>query len=123
MTDALVPFVHVADVPRSIDFYTKLGFVVGNTFVPEGEHDPAWAWLEVGTARLMLARADGPIDRDQQGVLFYTYCTDIAAAHRELTEAGVTVGAIKKQFYAPHGEFRIEDPDGYVVMVMQEVLE
>lgn len=119
MTNALVPFVHVADVPRSIDFYTKLGFTVGNTVVPEGETDPVWAWLESGKARLMVARADGPIDHRQQAVLFYTYCSDIREAHRALAESGVGVGPIRKQFYAPDGEFRMEDPDGYVVMMMQ----
>lgn len=123
MINALVPFVHVADVQRSIDFYAKLGMSVSNTFVPTGDHDPAWAWLETGNAKLMVARANGPIDHRQQGVLFYTYCSDIDAVHGALTEAGVTVGPIKRQFYAPNGEFRIEDPDGYVVMMMQEVNE
>jgi predicted lactoylglutathione lyase len=37
---SLVPMVHVADVERSIGFYTKLGFEVGNTFTPEGVASP-----------------------------------------------------------------------------------
>jgi predicted enzyme related to lactoylglutathione lyase len=117
MTTALVPFVHVADVQRSIDFYSKLGFAVANTFVPEGQTAPAWAWLEAGAANLMIARADEPVDHTKQAVLFYAYCADVPAAHAELEKAGVSVGAIRTEFYAPNGEFRITDPDGYVVMM------
>lgn len=36
-TRHLVPMAFVADVERSIDFYGKLGFEVGNTFTPEQE--------------------------------------------------------------------------------------
>ena len=32
-------------------------------------------------------------------------------------DAGVAGGEIKSPFYAPRGEFRVEDPDGYVLMV------
>jgi len=30
--DSLIPMMHVADVPRSIAFYERLGFCVTNTF-------------------------------------------------------------------------------------------
>jgi predicted enzyme related to lactoylglutathione lyase len=114
---ALVPFVHVADVQRSIDFYANLVFAVANTFVPSGSAEPSWAWLTSGNANLMLARADEPVDHTRQGVLFYAYCDDVPAMHAALGSAGVAVGPIRSEFYAPDGEFRIEDPDGYVVMM------
>ena len=112
---SLVPFVHVADVERSIAFYKYLGFKVGNTFEPEGKL--AWAWLHNESANLMLARADAPVDPAIQGVLFYVYVADVAAAHAELSSKGILVGPIRSPFYAPRGEFRVADPDGYVVMV------
>lgn len=115
---ALVPFAHVASVPRSIAFYRTLGFEVRNTFVPAGESDPAWAYLESDRAHLMVARADGPFDAGQQAVLFYLYCDDVAATRAELERAGVGVGEIAYPFYAPRGEFRVHDPDGYLLMVM-----
>jgi hypothetical protein len=50
-------------------------------------------------------------------VLFYVYTDDVAAARESLIEAGLSPGVITMPFYAPRGEFRLEDPDGYVVMV------
>ncbi|MEP6471817.1 MAG: VOC family protein, partial [Acidobacteriota bacterium] len=102
----------------SISFYRTLGFEVRNTFVPAGESDPAWAYLESDRAHLMIARADGLFDAGQQAVLFYLYCDDVAATRAELERAGVGVGAISYPFYAPRGEFRVHDPDGYVLMIM-----
>jgi len=40
----LVPFVHVADVERSVAFYRLLGLEVNDTFAPRGH--VVWAWLE-----------------------------------------------------------------------------
>lgn len=113
---SLVPLAHVADVARSIAFYRKLGFDVGNTVVPEGGTDPTWAWLESGGANLMLAKADEPLTPESEGVLFYIYFEDVAATREALEGDGVAVGPITYPFYAPGGEFRIKDPDGYVLM-------
>jgi catechol 2,3-dioxygenase-like lactoylglutathione lyase family enzyme len=115
---ALVPLSHVQSVPRSIEFYGKLGFRVVNTFQPAGEAEPTWAYLVAdGGAQLMLGKATEPVIASQQAVLFYLYCDDVAAKHAELQKAGITVGTIASPFYAPRGEFRVEDPDGYVLMV------
>jgi predicted enzyme related to lactoylglutathione lyase len=114
---SLVPFVHVANVPGSIAFYRELGFEVRNTFEPAGENDPAWAWLESGGAHLMLAKADQPVIADQQAVLFYLYCDDVPATRSAIERSGVAVGDIAYPFYAPRGEFRVQDPDGYVLMI------
>jgi uncharacterized glyoxalase superfamily protein PhnB len=53
----------------------------------------------------------------QQAMLFYLYVDDVAAKHAELAAAGLEVGAIASPFYAPRGEFRMTDPDGYVLMI------
>jgi len=65
----------------------------------------------------MLAAADKPVVADQQRVLFYLYTDDVAAAQAALASAGLSPGEISTPFYAPRGEFKVVDPDGYVLMV------
>ena len=43
----------------------------------------------------------------------------VQALHDELEAAGVVVGAVEHPFYMPAGEIRLEDPDGYVLLVGQ----
>jgi hypothetical protein len=115
---SLVPMAFVKSVPASLEFYAKLGFALGNTHTPEGTTEPSWAWIRTdGGAQLMLAQASDPIDPGQQAILFYVYCDDAASFRDKLVGAGVEAGPIKKPFYAPRGEFRVTDPDGYVLMV------
>ncbi|HKG47581.1 MAG TPA: VOC family protein [Pyrinomonadaceae bacterium] len=116
-TQKLVPMVYVVDLERSIAFYGLLGFEVGNTFTPEGETKPTWAWLQSGDAQLMLAPSPDPIIASRQGVMFYVYTDDVAAARASLVEAGLEPCTIHTPFYAPRGEFQLDDPDGYVIMV------
>ena len=114
---SLVPMAHVGRVNRSIEFYRKLGFEVGNTHAPEGQTEPVWAWLRSGDAQLMLAEAGEPVEPDKQAVLFYLYCDDVAAFREQLLQSGVDAGPIQNPFWSPRGEFRVVDPDGYVLMV------
>jgi catechol 2,3-dioxygenase-like lactoylglutathione lyase family enzyme len=109
--------VHVRSVPESISFYEKLGMTIGNTFVPPEASEPVWAWLQSGIAQVMLAKESEPVVASQQTVLFYLYVEDVAAKREELRDGGVPVGDIQYPFYAPRGEFRITDPDGYVLMI------
>jgi catechol 2,3-dioxygenase-like lactoylglutathione lyase family enzyme len=113
----LVAMALVADVPRSIAFYERLGFRVDNTFVPPEAGVPSWVWLDAGRSALMLARATEPVDREPQRVLFYLYYDDVPAAKAAFLEAGIEGGPMTYPFYAPRGEFRIVDPDGHVLMV------
>lgn len=116
-TRQLVAMVFVGDVGRSVEFYRLLGFEVGNTFTQEDATGPTWAWLRCGEAQLMLAAADEPVVAEQQRVLFYLYTDNVASAHASLAEAGLSPGEISSPFYAPRGEFRIVDPDGYTLMI------
>jgi catechol 2,3-dioxygenase-like lactoylglutathione lyase family enzyme len=114
---SLVPMAFVADVAASAAFYAKLGFEVCGSFTPPGAAEAGWVSLASGRAELMLSRASDPVVAEQQAVLFYVYCEDVAAMHSALTEAGLRPGPIATPFYNPKGEFRLTDPDGYVVMV------
>jgi catechol 2,3-dioxygenase-like lactoylglutathione lyase family enzyme len=115
--ESLVPLAHVADVAASAAFYEALGFETVASFAPPGEERPAWVSLCSGGAQLMLSRASEPVVAAQQAVLFYVYCADVAGLHARLAEAGRAPGPIAAPFYNPKGEFRLVDPDGYVVMV------
>jgi len=114
---SLVPLAHVRSVPASIAFYEKLGFTLGNTFTPPDASEPAWAWIQSGNAQFMIAKADEPVVPSQQAVLFYLYVDDVAAKYAELREAGIAGSDMQYPFYAPRGELRITDPDGYTLMI------
>ena len=114
----VVAMAYVQNVLLSTAFYERLGFTVARTFQPPGATEPVWAWLDSGHgADLMLSLADGPVDAGQQAVLFYLYVDDVSAKHAELAAAGITTGPIGYPFYNPRGEFRFEDPDGYVLWI------
>ena len=112
---SLVPLAHVADVEKAVEFYLLLGFEAQNTVEREGQLQ--WAWLKNGGADLMLARSGRPMNPGAQDILFYMYAPDVATYRAELESKGVKVGQISYPFYSPRGEFRIDDPDGYTLMV------
>lgn len=111
---SLVPLLPVRNVRASIAFYEKLGLNVGNAF---GEREPTWAWLasESG-AQLMVGQAESAT-RPSEELLLYVYVDDVESKRSELASAGIEVGEIARPFYAPRGEFRVVDPDGYVLMI------
>lgn len=112
----LVPLVRVASVPASLAFYAKLGFDLVNTL---GGDEPHWAWLRSGQADLMIERATLPVTSEQQAVLFYLYVDDVYRFHTAISQAGVTAGELVFPTHSPMGEFRVVDPDGYVLLVGQ----
>ncbi len=114
---SLEPMIFVKSVPRSIEFYEKLGFEVGNTFTPSGRTEPSWASLHSGGARFMVSTASDPADASQQAFILYLYCEDVASFHQELQTKGIGVGEIAYPFYNPRGEFRVADPDGFGVII------
>jgi glyoxalase/bleomycin resistance protein/dioxygenase superfamily protein len=114
---ALVPMVFVKSVSASVPFYKRLGFEVENTFTPPGQEELSWVWLRSDRAQIMLTRASEPVVASQQSVLFYVYCIDVPALREQLIADGIEAGPVQYPFYAPRGEFRLQDPDGYVVMV------
>lgn len=110
----LIPFVNVADVARSIDFYRHLGFVVTSEFSPGDEL--IWAALQSEQAELMLNHSHDPIGTS---VLFYLYSDDLHGLRHQLITAGIDAGEIVDGRPGPREEMKLVDPDGYVVMVAQ----
>lgn len=113
----LVPFVQVADVGRSVDFYRLLGLELRETHEHEGR--PIWALMAHQAARLMLARGEAPVDPRAQGVLFYLYARDVGGLRDHLVAHGLTAGEIVDGSPGPGQEMRVTDPDGYCLMVAQ----
>lgn len=114
---SLIPYVHVANIERSIVFYQKLGFQTSDTF--RGNGQLFWCSLRSGEARLMLALTESPIDPIQQAVLFYCYTENVTILREQLLRAGISVGPVAYPDYMPNGEIRIEDPDGYTLLIGQ----
>jgi hypothetical protein len=52
----LIPFVHVGNVQRSIDFYYHLGFVTVSVYKYRGQ--PAWAELRSDGAEVMVTTGE-----------------------------------------------------------------
>jgi catechol 2,3-dioxygenase-like lactoylglutathione lyase family enzyme len=123
--NGLVPMIHVADVERSAALYRLLGFEIGNR-VPRERSPMEWAWLYAPGAadwkrgpNLMLTRSSCPPGDGVESVLFYLYAADLKSLRADLLTAGLRVGEIAYPEYLPDGEFRIEDPDGYTLMIAQ----
>ena len=130
--DGLAPFVHVADVERSLAFYAQLGLVLAGKHADGGR--TIWGSMRNGQAHIMFAQADVPVDDGLQGVLFYLYCDDVAALRAHLVACGLraldalppagvaargAVFPITRPFYMPAGELRVHDPDGYCLLIGQ----
>lgn len=113
----LVPMAHVADVARSIEFYHQLGFETRNTLKPADQI--VWAWVQNGKAHLMLTRSEKPMNPGARDVLFYLYAPNVAAYRDELAARGIKVSPLSYPFYMPEGEFCVDDPDGYCLLIGQ----
>ena len=114
----LIPMAHVADVQRAVDFYQNLGMEVrGNLRDRSGKLQ--WVHLGCEQADLMCTYASGPVIPSQQAVLFYLYSPDLIALREHLLASGVKVSPITYPGYMPKGEVRVEDPDGYVLLIGQ----
>ena len=120
----LVAMIHVADVEASAAFYRHLGFEIGNQVPKTGR--PQWAWLYAPGApdwrrgpNLMLARTGRQLQPDAQDVLFYLYVSDLEGLRETLLQQGLPAGEITHPDYLPDGELRLQDPDGYCLMLAQ----
>ena len=113
----LVPIIRVEDVARSIEFYRRLGFVMRNKLESEGRL--VWAWLDSGKAYLMVSRSQGAMTPGARDVILYLYASDLVAYRNHLAADGIKVGPIEHPPYMAKGEFGIEDPDRYCVLVGQ----
>ncbi|MFM8571778.1 MAG: VOC family protein [Pirellula sp.] len=140
LVDRCVAMVHVEDVEASADFYGLLGFCVESRYVGD-DGVTNFVGLQSGQAELFLARSSGPIVPSQQAVLFYMYTSDVRAMRERLLEKGLEDGGVPPglrkpgqegymperravysichPFYMPCGELRVQDLDGYTLLIGQ----
>jgi catechol 2,3-dioxygenase-like lactoylglutathione lyase family enzyme len=114
---SVMPYVHVGDVERSIDFYRLFGFEVVSRWPRDG--GPGAAFIKSGVAKMLLAPASAPIDPSAQAALLYMHVADVVALRRKLTAVGITVTDVTHPDYMPNGEIGVVDPDGYCVLIGQ----
>lgn len=112
----VVAMLHAANVANSVEFYKKLGFTVLSTL--QVESGLQWACLAIdGIPQLMVTQSVRPMNPGAQDVLFYLYATNVDECRAELMGKGISVGETKFPPYSPRGEFRVDDPDGYTLMI------
>jgi hypothetical protein len=138
--DRCVAMVHVEDVDASAKFYELLGFEVASRYIRD-DGVTNFVGLKSHSAELFLARSSGPIIPSQQAVLFYMYARDVTSMRVHLIGQGLEDGgtppglrngshpgpmpernaayAICYPFYMPHGELRVQDLDGYTLLIGQ----
>lgn len=132
---AVIPYLHVADVDRSVQFYGLLGLKCDGTFRDQTNRS-CWACVGQGHAQLMLALASEPVVASQQAMLVYMHANDVKALRHHLLACGVQDGSgaghlwgkatprgmVSTVTFPDHmerGELRAQDPDGYVVLIGQ----
>ncbi len=114
----LVPMVHVADVQSTVDLYKLMGLEVRG-IVRNSAGDLQWVYMACERAEVMFTRADEPVIASKQAVLFYLYSPDLIPLREHLLASGVKVSAIRYPEYMPKGEIRVDDPDGYCLLMGQ----
>lgn len=134
----VTPFVHVASVERSVVFYALLGLLPTEIM---RDHAGAAFWAAMRCAEsehpdIMFARASGPVDASQQAVLFYMYTKNVGLLRTHLLACGLKdcgrytghlegeaphgrVFEVGYPHYMENGELRVEDLDGYCVLIGQ----
>ncbi len=114
---AVVPFLNVVDMERSVRYYVDgLGFAMTRKWIDDGKL--RWCWLENGGAALMLqefwrdghhtGRPDGKLG---QGVSLNFQCQDALSIYRGVTERRIEAS----EPFVGNGlwTFHLLDPDGY----------
>ena len=114
----LIPLAHVADVERSVEFYSQLGMDLrGHLKNAAGRLQ--WAHVGCEHADLMFSVASEAAGSTRHSVLFYLYSPDLVALRTHLLAHGVRVSGITYPAYMPKGEIRVDDPDGYCLLIGQ----
>jgi catechol 2,3-dioxygenase-like lactoylglutathione lyase family enzyme len=113
----IAPVIHVDDCARSLAFYARLGFELVESL--EADRRTAWALIRNGQAELMVESTDKLIDPHSQGVFLYLFTPDVVGLYERLKADGLEVGQLHNPPYMRGGEFRLVDPDGYVVLIGQ----
>jgi uncharacterized glyoxalase superfamily protein PhnB len=112
----LVPMQPVKNMPASVSFYEKLGFVV------EKRNDQwGWARMRSGDCEVMLDQSIYLHPGIPRISVLYLYPKDVVEFHRNAREKGLDIPDLEITFYGMN-EFRLEDPDGNRLWIGQEAV-
>ena len=115
------PLFVVADMQRSLDFYSKLGFTERSLW---GE-PTCFAMVRRGGFEIMLSLAespDGVCPNGNSGIWdMYIRLADVAAEIAALAEAEVPLARGPEDAFYQMREIDILDPDGYRICLAQDV--
>jgi uncharacterized glyoxalase superfamily protein PhnB len=113
----LIPMLPVRSMPRSVEFYLKLGFSVE-------ERNDGWRWAKLcfGECRLMLDESINVHPGIPCTSVLYLYPDDIHEYHEQVRRNGLDIPDLDTTFYGMT-EFRIEDPDGNRLWIGQTPLQ
>jgi catechol 2,3-dioxygenase-like lactoylglutathione lyase family enzyme len=111
----------VRDMPKAKAFYAnKLGLRVTTDYRQDDDH---W-WVNLippeGGVTIALSTQHAHMKPGTMSLYFAT--SDIATAHKELSNKGVKVNEVKDDLYGPGSGvkfFDLEDPDGNQVLLHQ----
>lgn len=120
MFTSAFPILATTDMARSLAFYRDLlDAEVTYRFPPEGEGDPGYVALELGSSHLGIGLDPGATDgaEPKQRFSLWVYAEDCDAAVERLRSAAVTV--LEEPVDQPWGErvARVQDPDGNLVII------
>lgn len=109
-----VPMQPVSNMPESVSFHEKPGFVV------EDRNDEwGWARLRCGDREIMVDRSINLHASIPRIAVLYLYPNNVAEFRRQAREAGLPASDLDVTFYGMT-EFRIEDPDGNRLWIGQQ---
>lgn len=116
---------NVSDMPKAKVFYAdKLGLKITTDY--RIDNDNWWVSLTLpgGGAGITLARASAYPGNTRPGTLaLYFSTSDIAAAHKQLRSENFKIDEIRNDLFGPGSGvkfFKLEDPDGNLIHVVQE---
>jgi catechol 2,3-dioxygenase-like lactoylglutathione lyase family enzyme len=109
----LIPMLPVKSIPRSVEFYEKLGFSVERR-----EDRWGWAMLRFDDCRLMVDQSINRHPSAPRLSVVYLYPKDVVDYHAQVRTRGLEVPDLGVTFYGMK-EFRMHDPDGNQLWIGQ----
>ena len=113
-TVSLQPMLHVDDMGKAVDFYSKLGATILH-----GSRDGDWTLLRFGSTELgLLAHPANPEQNEGKVELNFEYAASLEELEEKLREVGVTI--VRSAGDEGFGyQLQLEDPDGMLVKINQ----
>jgi hypothetical protein len=114
---SFTPYLYVTNLEESIAFYNLIGLQVTNRRYENDE----LVWLTMTSdddkIKIMLRKVAGPIIADHQDIFFYCHTANIKLLIKTLDDNKIARGKLQRPDYMPAGQCRVEDPDGYVLLI------